>query len=85
MAMLHGTVPSQCDPAAVPDGLGYAIRLPSVTWRITARHASRTTLATAEGHMNKVDSSSLASFTSPLYRLTTPRPLLEESREQAYT
>ena len=26
----------------------------------------------AEGHMNKVDSSSLASFTSPLYRLTTP-------------
>ena len=26
----------------------------------------------AEGHTNKVDSSSLASFTSPLYRLTTP-------------
>ena len=26
----------------------------------------------AEGHMNKVDSSSLASFTSPLHRLTTP-------------
>ena len=26
----------------------------------------------AEGHMNKVDSSSLASFTRPLYRLTTP-------------
>ena len=26
----------------------------------------------AEGRMNKVDSSSLASFTSPLYRLTTP-------------
>ena len=26
----------------------------------------------AEGHTNEVDSSSLASFTSPLYRLTTP-------------
>ena len=70
--MLYGTVPSQCDPAAVPDSLGYAIRAPSVTWRIIARHASRTTRWPAEGHMNKVDSSSLASFTSPLYRLTTP-------------
>ena len=29
--MLHGTVPSQCDPAAVPDSLGYAIRALSVT------------------------------------------------------
>ena len=26
MSMLHGTGPSQSDPAAVPDGLGYAIR-----------------------------------------------------------
>ena len=36
MPMLHGTGPSQYDPAAVPDGLGYAMRPPSVTWRITA-------------------------------------------------
>ena len=48
--MLHGTVPSQCDPAAVPDSLGYAIRAPSVTWRIIARHASRTTLASRRSH-----------------------------------
>ena len=70
--MLHGTGPSQCDPGAVPDSLGYAIRAPSVTWRITARHAATATLASRTCHMNKVDSSSLASFTSPLYRLTTP-------------
>ena len=48
--MLHGTCPSQCDPAAVPDGLGYAMRPPSVTWRITARHASRATLASRRSH-----------------------------------
>ena len=40
MPMLHGTGPSQSDPAAVPDSLGYAIRALSVTWRITARHAA---------------------------------------------
>ena len=48
--MLHGTVPSQCDPAAVPDSLGYAIRALSVTWRITARHAATTTLASRRSH-----------------------------------
>ena len=31
MSMLHGTGPSQSDPAAVPDSLGYAIRALSVT------------------------------------------------------
>ena len=48
--MLHGTGPSQRDLAAVPDGLGYAIRTPSVTWRITARHAAATTLASRRSH-----------------------------------
>ena len=50
MPMLHGPGPSQCDPTAVLDGLGYAMRLPSVTWRITARHAATTTLASRRSH-----------------------------------
>ena len=48
--MLHGTGPSQCDPAAVPDGLGYAMRAPSVTGRITADMAATTPLASRRSH-----------------------------------
>ena len=82
--MLHGTVPSQCDPAAVADSFGHAIRAPAVTWRVSSLDMLLGPRWPAEGHMNKVDSSSLASFTSPLYRLTTPAAR-EKSREQAYT
>ena len=38
--MLHGPGPSQCGPAAVPAGLGYAMRPPSVTWRSAALAAA---------------------------------------------
>ena len=48
--MLHGTGPSQYDPAAVPDGLGYAMRPPSVTGRITADMAATTLLASRRSH-----------------------------------
>ena len=76
--MLHGPGQSQRDPAAVPDGLGYAMRPPSVTGCITADGWLLRLCWPAEGHTNKVDSSSLASFTSPLYRLTTPAPREEQ-------
>ena len=36
-----------CGP---PDGLGCAMRPPSVTWRITARHAATSTLASRRSH-----------------------------------
>ena len=50
ISTLHGPGPSQGGLAAVRAGHGYAFRAPSVTWRITARHAATTTLASRRSH-----------------------------------
>ena len=70
--MLHGTVPSQCDlqqRSPIASAMRFAHPQSPGVSSLDMLLGPRWP---AEGHMNKVDSSSLASFTSPLYRLTTP-------------
>ena len=77
---IHGPGPSQDDPG--PSRGPRWPRLcdaPPLSHR--AYHRSTWLLRLcwpAEGHTNEVDSSSLASFTSPLYQLTTPAPREEQ-------
>ena len=76
ISTLHGPGPSQGGLAAVR-GAGSALvtamrSAPPQSPGVSPLDMLLRPRWPAEGHMNKVDSSSLASFTSPLYRLTTP-------------